>query len=248
MATRRLLPRNETTFTGAIVASAIVLALRGWLLFRSGDNILAYAADPVASAPGILGEQLALSVLRLVAVILDVAAGLAVLSWTARLQHEGLLSRGERRVAILAGVLPWAPLLLAQSIAAPPVALLVFAGHLVWVGLVALILRRARVAHLLTYGPFAYSGAIAALLLGAWALGGAAAPWVYAQPALGIIEALNANVQAQLIEIVTAQRVRGVIMIAGGAFTLVAVLPLMGSVRAATAVLDERLRQLREES
>jgi hypothetical protein len=248
VATRRLLPRNETTFTGAIVASAIVLALRGWLLFRSGDNILAYAADPVASAPGILGEQLALSVLRLVAVILDVAAGLAVLSWTARLQHEGLLSRGERRVAILAGVLPWAPLLLAQSIAAPPVALLVFAGHLVWVGLVALILRRARVAHLLTYGPFAYSGAIAALLLGAWALGGAAAPWVYAQPALGIIEALNANVQAQLIEIVTAQRVRGVIMIAGGAFTLVAVLPLMGSVRAATAVLDERLRQLREES
>ena len=248
MATRRLLPRNETTFTGAIVASAIVLALRGWLLFRSGDNILAYAADPVASAPGILGEQLALSVLRLVAVILDVAAGLAVLSWTARLQHEGLLSRGERRVAILAGVLPWAPLLLAQSIAAPPVALLVFAGHLVWVGLVALILRRARVAHLLADGPFAYSGVIAALLLGAWALGGAAAPWVYAQPALGIIEALNANVQAQLIEIVTAQRVRGVIMIAGGAFTLVAVLPLMGSVRAATAVLDERLRQLREES
>ncbi len=248
MATRRLLPRNETTFTGAIVASAIVLALRGWLLFRSGDNILAYAADPVASAPGILGEQLALSVLRLVAVILDVAAGLAVLSWTARLQHEGLLSRGERRLAILAGVLPWAPLLLAQSIAAPPVALLVFAGHLVWVGLVALILRRARVAHLLADGPFAYSGAIAALLLGAWALGGAAAPWVYAQPALGIIEALNANVQAQLIEIVTAQRVRGVIMIAGGAFTLVAVLPLMASVRAATAVLDERLRQLREES
>jgi hypothetical protein len=248
VATRRLLPRNETTFTGAIVASAIVLALRGWLLFRSGDNILAYAADPVASAPGILGEQLALSVLRLVAVILDVAAGLAVLSWTARLQHEGLLSRGERRVAILAGVLPWAPLLLAQSIAAPPVALLVFAGHLVWVGLVALILRRARVAHLLADGPFAYSGVIAALLLGAWALGGAAAPWVYAQPALGIIEALNANVQAQLIEIVTAQRVRGVIMIAGGAFTLVAVLPLMGSVRAATAVLDERLRQLREES
>ena len=247
MATRRLLPRNETTFTGAIVASAIVLALRGWLLFRSGDNILAYAADPVASAPGILGEQLALSVLRLVAVILDVAAGLAVLSWTARLQHEGLLSRGERRLAILAGVLPWMPLLLAQSIAAPPVALLVFAGHVVWIGLVALILRRARIARLITVGSFANGGVIAALLLGAWALGGAAAPWVYAQPALGIIEALNANVQVQLIEIVTAQRVRGVIMIAGGAFTLAAVLPLMGSVRAATAVLDERLRQLREE-
>jgi hypothetical protein len=55
-------------------------------------------------------------------------------------------------------------------------------------------------------------------------------------------------VQAQLVDIVTAQRVRGVIMIAGGAFTLVAVLQLMGSVRAATAVLDERLRLLREES
>ncbi len=248
MATRRLLPKNETIFTGAIVASALVLALRGWLLFRSGDNILAYAADPVASAPGILGEQLALSVLRLIAVILDVAAGLAVLGWTARLQHEGLLSRGERRLAILAGVLPWMPLLLAQSIAAPPVALLVFAGHAVWVGLVVLLVRRARVARLIADGPFANGGAIAALLFGAWLLGGAAAPWVYAQPALGISEALSANVQAQLVDIVTAQRVRGVIMIAGGAFTLVAVLQLMGSVRAATAVLDERLRLLREES
>jgi hypothetical protein len=248
VATRRLLPKNETIFTGAIVASALVLALRGWLLFRSGDNILAYAADPVASAPGILGEQLALSVLRLIAVILDVAAGLAVLGWTARLQHEGLLSRGERRLAILAGVLPWMPLLLAQSIAAPPVALLVFAGHAVWVGLVVLLVRRARVARLVADGPFANGGAIAALLFGAWLLGGAAAPWVYAQPPLGISEALNANVQAQLVDIVTAQRVRGVVMIAGGAFTLVAVLQLMGSVRAATAVLNERLRLLREES
>jgi hypothetical protein len=52
----------------------------------------------------------------------------------------------------------------------------------------------------------------------------------------------------QILQIVSEQRVRGAIMIAGGAFTLVAVLPLMGSVRAATAVLDERLRQLREES
>jgi hypothetical protein len=248
MATRRLLPKNETIFTGAIVASALVLALRGWLLFRSGDNILAYAADPVASAPGILGEQLALSVLRLVAVVLDVAAGLAIFGWTARLQHEGLLSRGERRLAILAGVLPWMPLLLAQSIAAPPVALLVFTGHVVWVGLVALLVRRARVAKLIIDGPFAAGGALAALLLGAWLLGGAAAPWVYAQPPLGIIEALGANVQTQILQIVGEQRVRGVIMIAGGAFTLVAVMPLMGIVRAATAVLDERLRQLREES
>jgi hypothetical protein len=140
------------------------------------------------------------------------------------------------------------PLLLAQSIAAPPVALLVFAGHAVWVGLVVLLVRRARVARLIADGPFANGGAIAALLFGAWLLGGAAAPWVYAQPALGISEALSANVQAQLVDIVTAQRVRGVIMIAGGAFTLVAVLQLMGSVRAATAVLDERLRLLREES
>ena len=79
MATRRFLPKNETIFTGAIVASALVLALRGWLLFRSGDNILAYAADPGAAAAGILGEQLALAVLRLIAVILDVAAGLAIM-------------------------------------------------------------------------------------------------------------------------------------------------------------------------
>lgn len=247
VATRRLLPRNETTISGAIVASAIVLALRGWLLFRSGDNILAYAADPVGSAPGILGEQLALSVLRLLAVILDVAAGLAVLSWTARLRHEGLLSRGERRVAIVAGILPWTPLLLAQSIAAPPVALLVFVGHVAWVGLVALILRRARIARLITTGVFANGGSAAALLLGAWMLGGAAAPWVYAQPGLGISEALTANVQAQLVEIVFAQRLRGVIMIAGGALTLAAVLPILGAVRSGTAVLDERLRQLREE-
>ena len=104
------------------------------------------------------------------------------------------------------------------------------------------------VARLIADGPFANGGAIAALLFGAWLLGGAAAPWVYAQPALGISEALSANVQAQLVDIVAAQRVRGVIMIAGGAFTLVAVLQLMGSVRAATAVLDERLRLLREES
>lgn len=248
MASRRLLPKNETIFTGAIVASALLLALRGWLLFRSGDNILAYAADPVASAPGILGEQLALSVLRLVAVVLDVAAGLAVLSWMARLQHEGLLSSRERRLAILAGGLPWTPLLLAQSIATPPVALLVFTGHVVWVGLVALLVRRARVARLITDGPFAFGGVLAALLLGAWLLGGAAAPWVYAQPSLGIAEALNVNVQMQILQIVSEQRVRGAIMIAGGAFTLVAVLPLMGSVRAAAAVLDERLRQLREES
>ena len=247
MATRRLLPRNETTISGAIVASAVVLALRGWLLFRSGDNILAYAADPVGSAPGILGEQLALSVLRLLAVILDVAAGLAVLSWTARLQHEGLLSRGERRVAIAAGILPWAPLLLAQSIAAPPVALLVFVGHVAWVGLVALILRRARVAHLIATGVFAAGGTAAALLLCAWVLGGAAAPWVYAQPALGISEALTANVQTQLVEIVTSQRMRGVAMIVGGVLTLAAVLPLMAAMRAGTAVLDERLRLLREE-
>ena len=117
-----------------------------------------------------------------------------------------------------------------------------------WVGLVALLVRRARVAKLITDGPFAAGGALAALLLGAWLLGGAAAPWVYAQPPLGIIEALGANVQTQILQIVGEQRVRGVIMIAGGAFTLVAVMPLMGSVRAATAVLDERLRQLREES
>jgi hypothetical protein len=128
------------------------------------------------------------------------------------------------------------------------VALLVFTGHVVWVGLVALLVRRARVAKLITDGPFVAGGALAALLLGAWLLGGAAAPWVYAQPPLGITEALSANVQTQILQIVSEQRVRGVLMIAGGAFTLVAVMPLMGSVRAATAVLDERLRQLREES
>ena len=247
MANRRLLPKNETIITGAIIASAVVLALRGWLLFRSGDNILAYAADPVASAPGILGEQLALSVLRLVAVVLDVAAGLAVFGWTARLQHEGLLSRGERRLAALAGVLPWMPLLLAQSVAAPPVAVLVFAGHVVWVGLVALLIRRARLAKLITDGPFASGSAVAALLLGSWLLGGAAAPWVYAQPSLAISEALTTNLQSQLLQIVSEQRLRGATMIAGGIFTLVAVLPLAGGVRSATAVLDERLRQLREE-
>ena len=247
MAARRLLPKNETVAVGAIIASALVLGLRGWLLFRSGDNILAYAADPVASAPGILGEQLALSVLRLVAVILDVAAGLAVLGWTARLQHEGLLSRSERRLAIFAGVLPWVPLLLAQSIASPPVAFLVFAGHAVWVGLAGILVRRARRANLITDGPFLSGGATTALLLGAWLLGGAAAPWVYAQAPLGIAEALGANVQTELLRIVGEQRVRGAVMIVGGALTLAAVLPLMGSLRAATAVLDERLRRLREE-
>uniref|UniRef100_UPI00404B5536 hypothetical protein n=1 Tax=Candidatus Limnocylindrus sp. TaxID=2802978 RepID=UPI00404B5536 len=132
MATRRFLPKNETIFTGAIVASALVLALRGWLLFRSGDNILAYAADPGAAAAGILGEQLALAVLRLIAVILDVAAGLAIIGWIARLQHEEIITPRERRLALLVGALPWTPLLLAQSIAAPPVAILVFAGHAVW--------------------------------------------------------------------------------------------------------------------
>lgn len=222
--------------------------MRGWLLFRSGDNVLAYAADPVASAPGILGEQLALSVLRLVAVVLDVAAGLAVLGWMARLQHEGLLSRGERRLALVAGVLPWLSLLLAQSIAVPPVAPLVFAGHVAWVGLVALLVRRARVAKLITDGPFATGGAVTTLLLGVWLLGGSAAPWVYAQPDLHIIDALGANVPTQLLQIVSELRARGVVMIVGGVFTLVAVLPLMWSVRAATTELDERLRQLREES
>ena len=122
-----------------------------------------------------------------------------------------------------------------------------FVGHVAWVGLVALILRRARIAHLVTTGVFANGGTAAALLLGAWMLGGAAAPWVYAQPGLAISEALTANVQAQLVEIVSAQRLRGVIMIAGGALTLAAVLPLLGAVRSGTAVLDERLRQLREE-
>ena len=92
MATRRFFPKSETIFAGAIVASALVLALRGWLLFRSGDNILAYAADPGAAAAGILGEQLALAVLRLIAVILDVAAGLAIIGWIGRLQHEEIIT------------------------------------------------------------------------------------------------------------------------------------------------------------
>lgn len=247
MGTRRLLPKNETVFTGAIVASALVLALRGWLLFRSGENILAYAADPGAAAPGILGEQLALAVLRLLAVILDVAAGLAVLGWLGRLHHEGLLSGRERRIAILVGALPWTPLLLAQSIATPPVSLLVFLGHVVWVAIAALILRRARVAALIGAGPYAQGGLVAALLLGVWIVGGAAAPWVYAQPAPAIQEALDASVQTQLLEVVREQRVRGAIMILGGVFTMTAVLPLMAAVRAATGVLDERLQRLREE-
>lgn len=247
MATRRLFPKNETILTGAMVASAFVLVLRGWLLFRSGDNILAYAADPVAAAPGILGEQLALSVLRLVAVILDVAAAFSILGWTARLCDEGILSRGERRLAITAGVLPWLPLLLAQSIATPPVALLVFAGHAIWIGLSVLLLRRVRAAKLVAHGPLISGGALTPLLLGAWLLGGAAAPWIYAQPPLGIAEAISADVPAHLLQIVSEQRTRGAIMIAGGLLTLVAVLPLVSVVRAATAELDERLRQLREE-
>ncbi len=248
MATRRFLPKNETIFTGAIVASALVLALRGWLLFRSGDNILAYAADPGAAAAGILGEQLALAVLRLIAVILDVAAGLAIIGWIARLQHEEIISAGERRLALLVGALPWTPLLLAQSIAAPPVAILVFAGHVVWVGLAAVILMRARTAGLVATGSFARGGVVATALLFAWLLGGAAAPWVYAQPVLGISEALAGTVQSQLLEIVREQRVRGVIMILGGVLTMIAVLPLTGAVRSGTAALNERLRQLREES
>ena len=248
MATRRLLPKNETIFTGAIVASALVLALRGWLLFRSGDNILAYAADPGAAAAGILGEQLALAVLRLIAVILDAAAGLAIIGWIARLQHEEIISAGERRLALLIGALPWTPLLLAQSIAAPPVAILVFAGHAVWVGLAAVILMRTRSAGLVTTGTFARGGVAATALLFAWLLGGAAAPWVYAQPVLGISEALTGTVQSQLLEVVREQRVRGIIMILGGAFTMLAVIPLMGTVRRGPAVLNERRRQLREES
>jgi hypothetical protein len=70
---------------------------------------------------------------------------------------------------------------------------------------------------------------------------------VYAQAPLGIAEALDANVQTELLRIVGEQRMRGAVMIVGGALTLVAVLPLLGSLRAATAVLDERLRRLREE-
>ncbi len=248
MATRRLLPKNETIFTGAIVASALMLALRGWLLFRSGDNILAYAADPGAAAAGILGEQLALAVLRLIAVVLDVAAGLAIVGWIARLQHEEIISAGERRVALLVGALPWTPLLLAQSIATPPVAILVFAGHAVWVGLAAVILMRVRTAGLVTTGAFARGGAAATALLLAWLIGGAAAPWVYAQPALGISEALSGSVQSQILEVVREQRVRGVVMILGGVLTMIAVLPLMGAVRSGTAALNERLLKLREES
>lgn len=248
MATRRLLPRSETIFTGAIVASALLLAMRGWLLFRSGDNILAYAADPGAAAAGILGEQLALAVIRLIAVILDVAAGLAIIGWLGRLQHEQIISTAERRLALLVGALPWTPLLLAQSLATPPVAILVFAGHAVWVGLTIVILTRARGAGLVTTGIFAQGGALTFALFFAWLLGGAAAPWVYAQQVLDISGALTGTVQPQLLEIVREQRVRGAVMILGGALTMVAVLPLMGAVRAATAVLDERLRQLREES
>lgn len=247
MAAPRLLPRAETTIVGAVVASAAVLALRGWLLFRSGDNILAYAADPVASAPGILGEQLALSVLRLVAVVLDVAAGLAAISWTARLAHEGLLSRRERRVAIAAGVLPWVPLLLAQSIAAPPVALLVYVGHAAWVGVAALLLQRARSAGL-ALGGWASRRSAVALLFALWLLGGAVAPWVYAQPSLGIVDAIEANIPTQLLEIVAAQRLRGGVMLLGGLASLVAVVPLMRSLRTATAALDARLDRLRDEA
>ena len=247
MAAPRLLPRAETTIVGAVVAGAAFLVLRGWLLFRSGENILAYAADPVASAPGILGEQLALSVLRLVAVLLDVAAGIAVYSWTARMQHEGLLSRRERQVAVAAGALPWAPLFLAQSIAAPPVALLVYAGHVAWVGLTALLIRRARRSGLLEGGWTSRRSAIA-LLFALWLLGGAVAPWIYAQPSLGIVEAIEANIPGQILEIVAAQRLRGGLMILGGLVSLVAVVPLMGSLRAATEALDARLRRLREES
>lgn len=248
MASRRLLPRNETVISGAIVASALVLALRGWLLFRSGDNILAYAADPGAAAAGILGEQLALAVLRLIAVVLDVAAGLAIIGWIARLHHEQLISARERRLALLAGAIPWTPLLLAQSIATPPVAILVFAGHAVWVGLAAVILMRSRTAGLVISGTLARGGAIATTLLLTWLLGGAAAPWVYAQPILAISEALSGNLQSQLLEVVREQRVRGIVMILGGVFTMMAVLPLMGAVRGGTVILNERARQRREEA
>jgi hypothetical protein len=116
------------------------------------------------------------------------------------------------------------------------VAILVFAGHAVWVGLAAVILMRTRSAGLVTTGTFARGGVAATALLFAWLLGGAAAPWVYAQPVLGISEALTGTVQSQLI------------MILGGAFTMLAVIPLMGTVRRGTAVLNERLRQLREEN
>jgi hypothetical protein len=128
------------------------------------------------------------------------------------------------------------------------VAILVFAGHAVWVGLAAVILMRARTAGLVTTGTFARGGAAATALLFAWLLGGAAAPWVYAQPVLGISEALSGTVQSQLLEVVREQRVRGVVMILGGVLTMIAVLPLMSAVRSGTAALNERLRQLREEN
>lgn len=247
MATRRLLPKSETIFTGAIVASALMLALRGWLLFRSGDNILAYAADPGAAAAGILGEQLALAVVRIIAVVLDVAAGLAIIGWIGRLHYEEIITAGERRLTLLIGALPWTPLLLAQSLATPPVAILVFAGHAVWVGLAAVILMRARAAGLVTTGSLSWGGALPVALLFAWLLGGAAAPWVYAQPPLAIADVLAGTAQSQLLEVVREQRLRGIVMILGGVLTMVAVLPLMGAVRAGTAALDERVRQLREE-
>jgi hypothetical protein len=110
------------------------------------------------------------------------------------------------------------------------------------------ILMRARTAGLVTTGTFARVGAAATALLFAWLLGGAAAPWVYAQPVLGISEALSGTVQSQLLEVVREQRVRGVVMILGGVLTMIAVLPLMSAVRSGTQALNERLRQLREES
>jgi hypothetical protein len=55
-------------------------------------------------------------------------------------------------------------------------------------------------------------------------------------------------VQSQLLEVVREQRVRGVVMILGGVLTMIAVLPLMSAVRSGTEALNERLRQLREES
>jgi hypothetical protein len=71
---------------------------------------------------------------------------------------------------------------------------------------------------------------------------------VYGAPPLDVAGLSDSETGVQLLKFVDSLRINGAIMIAGGAFTLVAVLPLMGSVRAATAVLDERLRQLREES
>jgi hypothetical protein len=118
----------------------------------------------------------------------------------------------------------------------------------VWVGLAAVILMRVRTAGLVTTGAFARGGAAATALLLAWLIGGAAAPWVYAQPALGISEALSGSVQSQILEVVREQRVRGVVMILGGVLTMIAVLPLMGAVRSGTAALNERLLKLREES